>query len=153
MMVEFKLFNPMLKEFGLPEYQSDGAAAMDIRALMDVDRVEIAPGATHKFRAGFGFHIARPDYAAFILPRSGSGTRGANLKNTLGLIDSDYQGELVCTAINTNPPGSSPIVVEHGERIFQLLFLPVVRVEQKWVDCFSAASSRGDGGLGSTGRR
>ncbi len=159
--VEFRIFTettPWLKadpdpskgEFPLPQYESDGAAALDVRAFMDEERVTINAGMSFKFRAGFGFHINNPWIAAHILPRSGTGVRGTNLKNTLGLIDSDYQGELSCTAINTNPPGSEPIVVNRGDRIFQLVFVPIVRVRPNWVDSFTAQTKRGAGGFGST---
>ncbi|MDW9478984.1 dUTP diphosphatase [Sinorhizobium meliloti] len=161
--IEFKLFfegTPWLKadpdpskgEFPLPQYESEEAAAMDIRAFMDEDQVVIEPGQSFKFRSGFGFHINNPWIAAHVLPRSGTGVKGTNLKNTLGLIDSDYQGELFCTAINTNPPGTDPIVVNRGDRIFQLVFVPVVRVNPNWVGDFSVASKRGVGGFGSTGK-
>lgn len=150
--VEFKIFSPVLANFGLPKYESSEAAAMDIRAIMVDEKVSIEPGQSYKFRAGFGFHINNPWIAALVLPRSGAGTRGLNLKNTTGLIDSDYQGELQITAINTNPPGTPPIVVEQGERICQLVFVPVVRVSPQWVDEFSSETARGTGGFGSTGK-
>jgi dUTP pyrophosphatase len=160
--VEFRIFtenNPWLKEnpdaskgeFPLPQYETEQAAALDIRAFMDEETVSIAPGQSFKFRSGFGFHINNPWIAALVLPRSGAGVKGSNLKNTLGLIDSDYQGELSCTAINTNPPGTEPIVVNRGDRLFQLVFVPVVRVKPNWVDTFSETSKRGTGGFGSTG--
>nr|WP_250807719.1 dUTP diphosphatase [Neorhizobium tomejilense] len=162
--VEFRIFtetNPWLKadpdpskgEFPLPQYESEQAAALDIRAFMDQETAVINPGESFKFRAGFGFHINNPWIAALVLPRSGSGVKGTNLKNTLGLIDSDYQGELSCTAINTNPPGTEPIIVNRGDRIFQLVFVPIVRVKPNWVDAFSATSKRGVGGFGSTGTK
>jgi dUTP pyrophosphatase len=161
--VEFKLFSeptPWLKadpdaskgEFPLPRYESEEAAALDVRVFMDEEQVSIAPGHSFKFRAGFGFHINNPFIAAHILPRSGSGVKGLNLKNTIGLIDSDYQGELFLTAINTNPSGTDPIVVTRGDRLFQLVFVPVIRVDRKWVDTFSDTSERGAGGFGSTGK-
>lgn len=161
--VEFKLFDkntPWLKakpdasngEFPLPRYESDEAAALDIRAFMDEEQVSIAPGQSFKFRAGFGFHINNPWIAAHVLPRSGTGVKGLNLKNTIGLIDSDYQGELFLTTINTNPEGSEPIIVTRGDRLFQLVFVPVIRVACNWVDKFSTKSKRGVGGFGSTGK-
>lgn len=161
--VEFRLFStntPWLKaepdawegEFPLPRYESEEAAALDIRVFMDEEQVSIAPGHSFKFRAGFGFHINNPFIAAHILPRSGSGVKGLNLKNTIGLIDSDYQGELFLTAINTNPEGTDPIVVTRGDRLFQLVFVPVIRVAPEWVDDFSTTSKRGSGGFGSTGK-
>lgn len=157
--VEFKIFdNALLKEkpepweFPLPQYESEEAAAMDIRAFMEEEQVSIAPGESFKFLAGFGFHINNPWIAAQILPRSGTGVKGTNLKNTLGLIDSDYQGELKCTAINTNPPGTDPIVVNRGDRIFQLIFVPIIRVRPQWVKEYSVETKRGTGGFGSTGK-
>jgi dUTP pyrophosphatase len=160
--IEFKLFSettPWLKadpnaengEFPLPQYETDEAAAMDIRAFMDQETVELHSGQKFKFRSGFGFHINNPWIAAHVLPRSGTGVRGANLKNTIGLIDSDYQGELFCTVINTNEEGEPPITIKRGDRLFQLVFLPVIRVTPNWVDTFSAKTKRGAGGFGSTG--
>jgi dUTP pyrophosphatase len=160
--VEFKLFpenTPWLKaspdegkgEFPLPAYQSAGAAALDIRVFMDQPSVLIDPGASFKFRSGFGFHINNPWIAAHILPRSGTGVKGLNLKNTIGLIDSDYQGELFCTVINTNEEGSDPIIVNRGDRLFQLVFVPIIRVNPTWVETFSESTIRGEGGFGSTG--
>lgn len=162
--VEFKLFSentPWLKanpdaemgEFPLPQYESEGAAALDVRAFMDQATVVLEAGQSFKFRSGFGFHINNPWIAAHILPRSGTGVKGTNLKNTLGLIDSDYQGELSCTAINTNPQGSDPIIINRGDRIFQLVFVPIIRVNPNWVDAFSSSTKRGEGGFGSTGTK
>lgn len=162
--VEFKLFSeqtPWLKadpdagkgEFPLPQYESEEAAALDIRAFMDQESVELHSGQKFKFRTGFGFHINNPWIAAWVLPRSGTGVKGTNLKNTLGLIDSDYQGELSCTAINTNEPGEPPIVITRGDRVFQLVFMPIIRVKPHWVDAFAVATKRGIGGFGSTGTK
>lgn len=162
--IEFKLFSentPWLKanpdlangEFPLPQYESEEAAALDIRAFMDEEQVVLHSGQKFKFRTGFGFHINNPWIAAWVLPRSGTGVKGTNLKNTLGLIDSDYQGELSCTAINTNEAGEPPIVINRGDRVFQLVFMPIVRAKPVWVGDFSVATKRGTGGFGSTGTK
>lgn len=161
--IEFKLFpenTPWLTanpdaakgEFPLPQYESEEAAALDIRAFMDEEQVVLQSGQKFRFRTGFGFHINNPWIAAHVLPRSGTGVKGTNLKNTIGLIDSDYQGELSCTAINTNEPGEAPVVINRGDRLFQLVFVPIIRVSPKWVDDFSSTTKRGAGGFGSTGK-
>jgi dUTP pyrophosphatase len=150
--IEFRVISPMLREFGLPKYESKGAAAIDICALIDADHIDLAPGESYPFKAGFEFHIGVPGVAAIVLPRSGWGSKGLNLKNTIGLIDSDYQGEITCHAVNTNPAGTTPLRIERGKRIFQIVFLPIVQVKLDIIEgAFSQGSDRGKGGFGSTG--
>lgn len=151
--VEFKVENALLDYYGKPKYESSEAAAVDIRAIMEEKEVLIEGGQTFKVTSGFSFHINNPWITALVIPRSGHGVRGGNLKNTIGLIDSDFQGELSCTIVNTNPPGSPPIRIEQGERLFQLVFVPIIRVNPVWVDEFSVVSARGKGGFGSTGKK
>jgi dUTP pyrophosphatase len=132
----------------LPAYATPGAAGMDLRACLDAP-LAIAPGATHLVPTGLALHIADPGLAAVILPRSGLGHKhGIVLGNLVGLIDSDYQGQIFVSTWNR---GSAPFVLNPMERLAQLVVVPVVQVELNVVDDF-AASSRGAGGFGSTGK-
>lgn len=132
----------------LPGYATDGSAGLDLRACSDAP-VTLEPGDTVLLKTGLSIHIGDPSLAAMILPRSGLGHKhGIVLGNLVGLIDSDYQGELMVSCWNR---GKSSFTVEVGERIAQLILVPVVQAELEIVDAFSA-SARGDGGFGSTGR-
>ncbi|KAA9131639.1 dUTP diphosphatase [Marinihelvus fidelis] len=135
-------------EFPLPEYATDGSAGMDLRACV-VDTLVIGPGETVLIPTGFAMHIADPSLAAVILPRSGLGHKhGLVLGNLVGLIDSDYQGQLFVSCWNRS---QAPFEVERGMRIAQLVFLPVVQPRWEVVEDFEA-SERGAGGFGHTGR-
>lgn len=149
MNVELRVLDARLHEWGLPTYQSDHAAAIDLHACFD-STLEIAPGsAAVLIPAGFALHIADPGMAALILPRSGLGhKKGLVLGNTVGLIDPDYTGPIMVSAWNR---GVEPVRVEPGERFAQMMFVPVMRPVFGVVDAFSGASSRGAGGFGSTG--
>ena len=132
----------------LPAYATAGAAGMDLRACI-AEPLTIAPGDTHLVPTGIAIHIGDPAFAALILPRSGLGHKhGIVLGNLVGLIDSDYQGELMISCWNR---GAAPFRVEPGERIAQLVVVPVVQAEFDVVESF-AASDRGSGGFGHTGR-
>jgi dUTP pyrophosphatase len=132
----------------LPHYASAGAAGLDLRACIEAP-LELAPGDSHLVSAGIAIHVADPGYAAVILPRSGLGAKsGIVLGNLVGLIDSDYQGPLVVSLWNR---GKEPFTIRPLERVAQLLVVPVVQVELAVVEEF-AASARGAGGFGSTGR-
>lgn len=136
------------KEFPLPDYATPGAAGMDLRAMLDRP-LELAPGHTHLIPTGIAIHIDDPSMAAVILPRSGLGHKhGIVLGNLVGLIDSDYQGQLFVSCWNR---GSSAFRIEVGERIAQLMLVPVVRAEFERVEEFSE-SDRGEGGFGHSGR-
>jgi dUTP pyrophosphatase len=128
----------------LPHYASAGAAGLDLRACIEAP-LELAPGDSHLVSAGIAIHVADPGYAAVILPRSGLGAKSGIL---VGLIDSDYQGPLVVSLWNR---GKEPFTIRPLERVAQLLVVPVVQVELAVVEEF-AASARGAGGFGSTGR-
>lgn len=133
----------------LPAYATPGSAGLDLRALLDAP-ITIAPGATVLVRTGLAIHIGAPGYAAVILPRSGLGhKKGIVLGNLVGLIDSDYQGELMISTWNR---GQEPFVLEPFERLAQLVVMPVVQPQFKLVDEF-AESERGTGGFGSTGTK
>jgi dUTP pyrophosphatase len=133
----------------LPAYATPGAAGLDLRACVDAPLV-IEPGATHLVKTGMAIHLADAGYAALILPRSGLGHRhGIVLGNLVGLIDSDYQGELMVSTWNR---GAAPFTLEPLERLAQLVIVPVVQARFNIVDDF-VASERGAGGFGSTGTR
>jgi dUTP pyrophosphatase len=134
--------------YPLPAYATDGSAGLDLRALLDAP-VELAGGATLLIPTGLAIHLDDPGLAAMILPRSGLGHKhGIVLGNLVGLIDSDYQGQLMVSCWNRS---DAAFTVQPGERIAQLLVVPVVQVELQVVDDF-AASQRGEGGFGHTGR-
>lgn len=147
--VQIRTLDPRLgREIPLPEYQTEGAAGLDLRACLDAPAT-LAAGGTLGIPTGLAIHIADPGYAAVVLPRSGLGHRhGIVLGNLVGLIDSDYQGELLISCWNR---GSETYVIEPGDRIAQLVFVPVVRPSFERVDEFPA-SARGAGGFGHTGR-
>ena len=131
----------------LPQYATPGSAGLDLRACLDAP-LTLAPGQTELIPAGMAIHIADPGLAAIILPRSGLGHKhGIVLGNLVGLIDSDYQGQLFVSTWNR---GNAPFTINPLERLAQLVVVPVVKVAFNVVDDF-AASSRGAGGFGSSG--
>ena len=147
MNVDVRILDPRLRD-RLPDYATPGAAGLDLRACVE-DPLVLAPGATHLVKTGLAIHIADPGYAALILPRSGLGHRhGIVLGNLVGLIDSDYQGELMVSTWNR---GSMPFTLNPLERLAQLVIVPVVQARFNVVEAFSA-SERGAGGFGSTGK-
>jgi dUTP pyrophosphatase len=136
------------RDFPLPSYATPGSAGLDLRACVDAP-LELAPGRTELIPTGLSIWVEDPALAAVILPRSGLGHKhGIVLGNLVGLIDSDYQGPLMVSCWNR---GAQPYVVQPGERIAQLVVVPVVQVELEVVADF-AASTRGAGGFGSSGR-
>jgi dUTP pyrophosphatase len=133
----------------LPHYATSGSAGLDLRACID-EPITLAPGQTELVPTGIAIHLDDPGLAAVILPRSGLGHKhGIVLGNLVGLIDSDYQGQIFVSTWNR---GNAPFVLNPMERLAQLVVVPVVQVELNVVDDF-AASSRGAGGFGSTGKR
>ena len=144
-----KILDPRVgRELPLPAYATEGSAGMDLRALLDAPLL-LEPGASSLIRTGLAIHIADPGLAAVILPRSGLGHKhGIVLGNLVGLIDSDYQGELMVSCWNR---GQSRFTVVPGERIAQLVIVPVVRTAFEVVNEFET-SQRGAGGFGHTGR-
>ena len=144
--IAYKVLDERVRGY-LPQYTTAGSAGLDLRACLDAALV-LAPGTTHLVPTGIAIHIADPDLAAVILPRSGLGHKhGIVLGNLVGLIDSDYQGPLMVSCWNR---GSASFTLEPFDRLAQLVFVPVVRAALFEVDAFDA-SSRGDGGFGSTG--
>ncbi len=150
--MEITILDARLRTWGLPHYQSDMAAAIDLLACLDAPAV-LHPGAAPLLiSAGFAVHIADPAIAALVLPRSGLGHRlGLVLGNLVGLIDPDYTGPILVSAWNRSPPGSEPIVLNAGERFAQMVFVPILRPALRVVDSFSVKTVRGPGGFGSTG--
>jgi dUTP pyrophosphatase len=135
-------------EFPLPAYATDGSAGLDLRACTD-GPLTLAPGRAELIPTGLAIHLADRSLAAVILPRSGLGHRhGIVLGNLVGLIDSDYQGQLMVSCWNRGP---EPYTVTPGERIAQLVVVPVVQVELEVVPDF-VSSARGEGGFGHSGR-
>jgi dUTP pyrophosphatase len=151
--VELKVLDERLRAWGLPQYQSEMAAAIDLYACIDA-ALELRPQSAAQFvPAGIAIHIADPSVAAIVVPRSGLGhKKGLVLGNLVGVIDADYTGPVLISVWNRSAPGTEPIVIEPGDRIAQLMFVPVVRPAFAVVDEFSALSLRGAGGFGSTGR-
>lgn len=145
--LEVKLLDPRLRD-NLPAYGTAGAAGLDLRACIDAP-LTLPPGATELIPAGLAIHIGDPGYAAMILPRSGLGHKhGIVLGNLVGLIDSDYQGQIFVSLWNR---GHDVFELKPMERIAQLVVVPVVQVALQVVEDFEA-SARGAGGFGSTGR-
>jgi dUTP pyrophosphatase len=147
--LQLKILDPRLgAEFPLPAYATEGSAGMDLRAMLD-QPLEVAPGSTHLIPTGIAIHIGDPSLAAVILPRSGLGHKhGIVLGNLVGLIDSDYQGPLFVSCWNR---GDQPFRMAVGERLAQLVLLPVVHAALEVVDEFES-SRRGTGGFGHSGR-
>ncbi len=148
--IELKILDARIgNEFPLPEYATPGSAGLDLRACLDA-AVELVPGDTQLIPTGLAIHIADPGLCATILPRSGLGHKhGIVLGNLVGLIDSDYQGQLMVSVWNR---GNTTFTIQPGERIAQLVFMPVVQASFAVVDEFDA-SERGEGGFGSSGRQ
>ena len=136
------------REFPLPSYATAGSAGLDLRACLDAD-LPLPPGKAELIPTGLAIHVEDPGLAAVVLPRSGLGHKqGIVLGNLVGLIDSDYQGQLMVSCWNR---GSQDFVVRPGERIAQLVVVPIVQVQLQIVEAFSD-SRRGAGGFGSSGR-
>jgi dUTP pyrophosphatase len=147
--IELKILNARIgKDIPLPKRATSGSAGLDLRACLD-GPLDLEPGATKLIPTGLAIHIGDPQLAAVIIPRSGLGHKhGIVLGNLVGLIDSDYQGELMISCWNR---GATAFRIEPGERIAQLVVVPVVQAEFDVVESF-AASDRGGGGFGHTGR-
>jgi dUTP diphosphatase len=149
--IELRVLDERLRKWGLPAYQSEMAAAVDLHACID-SPTALSPSASPVLiSTGIAIHIADPTLAAIVLPRSGLGHRdGLVLGNLLGLIDADYTGPVMVSAWNRNPPGAPPLIIEPGQRFAQMMFIPVVRPAFEVVEAFSVSSGRGTGGFGST---
>jgi dUTP pyrophosphatase len=148
MNIDVKILDPRMAD-QLPAYATSGSAGLDLRACLN-EAVTLLPNAWQLIPTGIAIHLADPGYAALILPRSGLGHKhGIVLGNLVGLIDSDYQGQLMVSAWNRSP---TAFTIEPMERIAQLVVVPVVQAQFNVVSEFPAATERGAGGYGSTGK-
>jgi len=148
MQVDVQVLDPRMAD-QLPAYATPGSAGLDLRACLDAP-VELAPNAWQLIPTGLAIHLADPGFAAMILPRSGLGHKhGIVLGNLVGLIDSDYQGQLMVSAWNRS---TVPFTIQPMERIAQMVIVPVVQAQFRVVPSFGSSSARGTGGYGSTGR-
>ncbi len=147
--IDLKILDPRIgNEYPLPSYATSGSAGLDLRACID-EQISLAPGETKLIATGIAIHIADPSLAATLLPRSGLGHKhGIVLGNLVGLIDSDYQGQIFISCWNR---GATTFEINPGDRMAQLVFLPVVQAEFNVVESFDD-SIRGEGGFGHSGR-
>ncbi|MDH3379591.1 MAG: dUTP diphosphatase [Gammaproteobacteria bacterium] len=147
--LQLKILDPRLgTQFPMPDYATSGSAGVDLRACVDQTLV-VEPGACHLIASGLAVHIGSPDLAAVLLPRSGLGHKhGIVLGNLVGLIDSDYQGEIMISCWNR---GDQPFAIEPGDRVAQLVFVPIHQVQFDIVHEFET-SQRSAGGFGHTGQ-
>ena len=147
--IETKIMNPLIgSSIPLPTYASSGAAALDLRACLESPKT-VHPGETVLIPSGIAISIHDANLVALLVPRSGLGIKhGIVLANTIGVIDSDYQGEIGIGIVNR---GAVPYTIEPGERICQMMFVPVLQTDLSVVTEFSQESERGAGGFGSTG--
>ncbi len=146
--LQIKILDPRIgNEIPMPEYATSGSAGLDLRACIDQDTL-LAPGQTELIPTGLSIYIENPNYAAMLLPRSGLGHKhGIVLGNLVGLIDSDYQGQLMVSCWNR---GNTDYTIKVGERISQMIIVPVLQTQFQIVDEFET-SQRGAGGFGHTG--
>jgi len=147
--LQVKILDPRLgRDYPLPEYATNGSAGLDLRAMLE-EPLDLWPGQSELIPSGMAIHIGEPGIAALILPRSGLGHKhGIVLGNLVGLIDSDYQGQLYLSCWNR---GSDRFRISVGERVAQLVLVPILRARFQVVDTF-VGSDRGPGGFGHTGR-
>lgn len=147
--IDFTIIDPRIgNTIELPTYASEGSAGLDLRACVD-QSLAVNPGDTHLIPTGIAIYIRDPGYAGLIVPRSGLGHKhGIVLGNLVGLIDSDYQGQLFVSCWNR---GTKSYTIDEGERIAQLVIVPVAQVKFNQVSSFHS-SDRGEGGFGSTGK-
>lgn len=148
--IEVKILDPKIgNEIPLPAYATDGSAGVDLRACID-EKITLEPGQTELIPTGIAIHMQDKNLAATILPRSGLGHKhGIVLGNLVGLIDSDYQGQLFISCWNR---GDTTFEIESGDRIAQLVFLPVIQAQFEIVEEFNE-SDRGEGGFGHSGKK
>jgi dUTP pyrophosphatase len=149
MKLDVKILDPRMAD-QLPQYATPGSAGLDLRACLDAP-VTLEPNAWQLIPTGIAIHLADPAYAALILPRSGLGHKhGIVLGNLVGLIDSDYQGQLMVSAWNRSDVA---FTLEPMERLAQLVIVPVVQAQFNVVNEFASPTARGEGGYGSTGKK
>lgn len=150
--IELKIVDRRLESWGLPAYQTDLSAGIDLHACIDAPLAIAAQAPAVLIPSGIAVLMNDPNMVAFLLARSGLGhKKGLVLGQAVGTIDADYANQIFISSWNRNPPGSEPIVIEPGDRIAQLVFLPILRPRFQIVDEFSVTTMRGLGGFGSTG--
>lgn len=149
---EIKILDDRIFDWGLPKYQTELSAGIDLFACVD-GPIEIQPqAAATLIPSGIAIQMNHPHIAAFLLARSGLGhKKGLILGQSVGTIDADYTNQIFISAWLRTPPGSEPITILPGDRIAQLVFLPILRPSFEVVEAFSTSTDRGDGGFGSTG--
>lgn len=146
MIVPIKVVNPLLRQWGLPDYKTAMSAGMDLFACLE-EQIVLEPGQTAMVPTGFAIHLNSAEHAAVILPRSGLGSKGLVLGNLVGLIDADYQGEIQICCWNRSTENH---IITPGMRLAQLVILPITRALFQEMESFEY-SQRGQGGFGSTG--
>lgn len=150
--MQIRVLDSRVFDWGLPRFQTEGAAAVDLFACVDGAVLVQAQQPAILVKSGIAISFGDPSVAGLVLPRSGLGhKKGLVLGNTIGLIDPDYSGEILISVWNRNAVGSAPIEIHAGERIGQLVFVPIVRPSFELVDEFTHRTARGSGGFGSTG--
>jgi dUTP pyrophosphatase len=150
--IELKVLDPRLHEWGLPRYQTDMSAGIDMHACIDAPMTVEPQAPAVLIPSGIAVSMNDTHMVAFLLARSGMGhKKGLILGQSVGTIDADYQNQIFISAWLRSPPGSEPLTIQPGDRIAQLVFLPILRPEFRLVEEFGAATARGLGGFGSTG--
>lgn len=150
--MELKIVDKRLESWGLPAYQTDLSAGIDLHACIDSPLEIAAQAPAVLIPSGIAVLMNDPNMVAFLLARSGLGhKKGLVLGQAVGTIDADYANQIFISTWNRNPPGSAPILIEPGDRIAQLVFLPILRPRFQLVEEFSTTTARGLGGFGSTG--
>lgn len=150
--MEVKIIDARLHDWGLPRYQTEGAAGIDLFACLEAPLEVVAGQPAQLVPSGIALSFGDFGLAGLVLPRSGLGhKKGLVLGNGTGLIDPDYEGQILISVWNRNAPGTPAIVIQPGERIAQMIFVPVVRPMFTVVEAFSRRTGRGAGGFGSTG--
>lgn len=150
--IELRIIDDRLRDWGLPEYQTEQSAGVDLHACIDAPLAIEAQAPAVLIPSGIAVLMNDANLVAFLLARSGLGhKKGLVLGQGVGTIDADYADQIFISAWNRNPPGSDPILIAPGDRIAQLVFLPILRPQFAVVDAFSATTARGLGGFGSTG--
>lgn len=150
--IELKILDPRLHDWGLPRYQTEMAAGIDLHACIDAPLTLQPQAPAVLIPSGIAVLMNDPHLVAFLLARSGMGhKKGLVLGQAVGTIDADYADQIYISAWLRNPPGSASLTIQPGERIAQLVFLPVVRPGFRVVEAFGATTARGLGGFGSTG--
>ncbi len=152
--VQVRILDPRLHDWGLPKYQTSQSAGIDLHACLETDLVLQPQAPAVLIPSGLALLMTGDHMAAFLLARSGLGhNKGLVLGQAVGTIDADYTAEIMISAWLRNPPGSDPLLISPGDRIAQLVFVPVLRPAFQVVDTFDRTTSRGEGGFGSTGFR